>query len=69
LATKKRPSKSIYLQFHLDGVIVTMTTKAETLEEATEKGRKLDLGDLFDLQGSGVSHVDGQPSLTGVYES
>lgn len=67
MATAKKIGKPIYLQFHFDGVCLTTTVKAASIEDAMATGREMRLTDVVNLDGA--EWVDGDIHLTGVYES
>lgn len=65
--SKKTARKPIYLQFHLNAIVLTTQVSAESIEEATAQGREMRLSDVIDLNGAGW--IDGDVKLTGVYEA
>lgn len=64
---KKKIGKPVYLQFHFDGVILTTTVKADSIEEALAIGQGMRLTDVIDL--NGADWMDGDVRVSGVYES
>jgi len=64
MATAKKAAKRMYVQFSLGPVVVTVTVMAETIEDAAAIGRDMSLAEIF----ADFEHIDGNPTVTGVYE-
>jgi len=65
--SKKKSKKLVYVQFHLDGIVLTTQIAADSIEDATATGRTMRLTDVINL--AGAEWIDGDVRVTGVFES
>lgn len=63
---KKTALRPFYLQHTFSEVVFTTRVQAESLEEATAKGRDMNVSDVLD---SDPEWIDGRTAVTGVFEN